>query len=56
MVSARQVEVTPMAAGLYERVILSRAVKRFSRPPKIAVDSVKFDEAISMGSRKWLIT
>jgi hypothetical protein len=34
----------------------SRAIRRLSAPPKMAVVSLKLEEAISMGSLKWLIT
>ncbi len=55
MVSARQVVAMPIRLGAYCRTTFSRPVRRFSRPPKMAVSSLKFEEAMSSGSRKWLI-
>ena len=55
IVSARQVVATPITPGWYWRVTLARPARRLSRPPKMVAFSEKFDEAMSIGSLKWLI-
>jgi hypothetical protein len=55
MVSDRQVVATPMRAGWYWLATLSRARTRLSLPPNTAAISSKLLEAMSTGSRKWLM-
>ena len=45
----------PISRGWYWRMMFSTATRRLSRPPKMAVASLKFEEAMSSGSLKWLI-
>jgi hypothetical protein len=46
---------TPIAAGLYCRMMLSSAVPKWAAPPNTVESSLMLLEAISMGSRKWLM-
>jgi hypothetical protein len=55
MVSVRQVVATPMTAGAYFRMTLSRPFLRLGPPPNTACFSPRAEEAMSMGSRKWLM-
>ena len=45
----------PITLGSYWRMTFSRPCRRFSRPPKTVVASEKFEQAMSIGSLKWLI-
>ncbi len=55
MVSVRHVVAAPMSCGWYWRVMFSAPSEKFLLPPKIALSSWKFDDAMSIGSRKWLM-
>ena len=56
MVSVRKVVATPTTAGPYLRITFRMPFFRFGPPPYTACFSPSEDEAMSMGSRKWLIT
>ena len=55
IVSLRQVVARPTRLGSYWRMTLVRPALRFASPPKTVLDSEKFDAAMSIGSRKWLM-
>ena len=51
----KHVPAMPINLGEYWRMTLANPSRRFATPPKMAVASLKFDDAMSNGSLKWLI-
>ena len=55
MVSVRQVVATPTTVAPYLDMTFKHALLRFGPPPNTACFSPSAEEAMSMGSRKWLM-